>query len=150
MNNCKVSLLSWLWLLEGQRLAQVVGVKLLLKGLVSGLGEERLLFQNGQDPHRLLEHVDALLEIHSEVDHGPLDAFPQVLLLLQHKHMMIEELLELLVAKVDAKLLESIEVKYLEASNIQDTNECDPKKHKSFGHHIVYQKYAILKFIVNK
>ena len=83
MNNCKVSLLPWLWLLEGQRLAQVVGVKLLLKGLVSGLGEERLLLQNGQDPHRLLEHVDALLQVHPEVDVGPVQTLPYIFFLLE-------------------------------------------------------------------
>jgi len=35
----------------------------------------------------------------------------EILLLLQDKHVMVEELLQLLVAEVDAQLLESIELK---------------------------------------
>ena len=52
----------------------MVGVQLFLKGLVCGLGEQRLLLQNGQNSHRLLKHVNAFLQVHSEVYHGPLDA----------------------------------------------------------------------------
>jgi hypothetical protein len=35
----------------------------------------------------------------------------EVFLLLQNKHMMVEELLQLLIAEVDAQLLESVELK---------------------------------------
>ena len=39
---------------------------------------------------------------------------------------MVEELLELFVAKVDTHLLESIVLKDLEAGNVQNSNEGDP------------------------
>jgi hypothetical protein len=35
----------------------------------------------------------------------------EVFFLLQNKHMMVEELLQLLIAEVDAQLLESVELK---------------------------------------
>lgn len=35
------------------RFAQVSGIQFVLKGLVSGLGEHRFFFQDGQDTHRL-------------------------------------------------------------------------------------------------
>merc|ERR1719191_1045147 len=40
-------------------LAQQVGVELLTEGLVSGLGEERLLLKDGEETHGLLKHEDA-------------------------------------------------------------------------------------------
>lgn len=45
--------LWWLGLLEVGRLAQVVVHQLLLKGLVSGLGEHRLFLKDGEDTHGL-------------------------------------------------------------------------------------------------
>ena len=41
--------------------------------------------------------------------------------LFQHKHVVVEELLKLLVAKVDGQLLEPVEVKDLKPSNVQNT-----------------------------
>jgi hypothetical protein len=35
----------------------------------------------------------------------------EIFLLLQNKHMMVEELLQLLIAEVDAQLLEPVELK---------------------------------------
>jgi hypothetical protein len=37
----------------------VVGLQLVLEGLVRGLREEGLLFEDGQDTHWLFEQVDA-------------------------------------------------------------------------------------------
>merc|ERR1719510_383975 len=48
-------------------LAQQVGHQLLPESLISGLGEERFLFKDGEEGHRLLKHVDALLQIHPKV-----------------------------------------------------------------------------------
>jgi len=45
--------------------------------------------------------------------------------LLQHKHEVVEELLEPLVGEVNADLLEPVVLEVLEASNIQDINEVD-------------------------
>ena len=56
----------------------------------------------------LLDEVDALLEVHAEVDELPLDAFLAVLLLLKDEHVMVEELLQTLVGVVDAQLLERV------------------------------------------
>ena len=95
---------------EVGRLAEVVGLELLLERLVRGLGKEGLLLEDGQDAQGLLEHGDAGLQVHAEVDHLPLDALLEVLLLLQDEHVVVEELLQLLVAKVDAELLETVEL----------------------------------------
>jgi len=45
---------GWLWFLEVGRLAQMIVHQLLLKGLISSLGEHRLFLKDGQDTHRLL------------------------------------------------------------------------------------------------
>lgn len=52
--------------------------------------------------------------------------FPQVLFLFQDKHVMVEKLLQFFIAKVDAYLLEAVEVKDLEPSNVEDSNKTDP------------------------
>merc|ERR1712045_976605 len=102
--------------------AQQVLVQLGTEGLVSGLGEERLLLEDGKEAHGLLNHVNAGLQVHAEVHIGPVETLPDVLLLLKGEHVLVEELLELLIDVVDADLLESVVVEDLEASNIQDTN----------------------------
>lgn len=56
----------------------------------------------------LLNQVDTGQQIHTEIDKGPVDALTLVLLLLQHKHVMVEELLQLLVGEVDAQLLKTV------------------------------------------
>ena len=58
----------------------------------------------------LLNEVDAGLQVHAEVNELPLDALLLVLLLLQHKHVVVEELLQLLIGEVDAELLEAVEL----------------------------------------
>merc|ERR1719150_587140 len=59
VRNGKVSILVSLGLgLQEHRQLAKRGLKLLLKGLVSSLGEERLLLKNGPDTHGLLKHDD--------------------------------------------------------------------------------------------
>lgn len=58
----------------------------------------------------LLDELDAGGQVHPEVDECPLDALLLVLLLLQHEHVVVEELLQLLVGEVDAQLLEAVEL----------------------------------------
>merc|ERR1719330_1553354 len=106
-------------------LAEQVGVELLAECLVSGLGEEGLLLKDGQESHGLLKHVDARLEIHTEVDIGPVKTLPDVFLLLKGEHVLVEELLELLVDVVDTDLLEAVVVEDLETSNIEHTDVLD-------------------------
>merc|ERR1719330_292617 len=106
-------------------LAEQVGVEFLAECLVSGLGEEGLLLKDGQESHGLLKHVDARLEIHTEVNIGPVKTLPDVFLLLKGEHVLVEELLELLVDIVDTDLLEAVVVEDLETSNIKHTNVLD-------------------------
>merc|ERR1712012_696277 len=106
-------------------LAQQVVVELGTEGLVSGLGEERLLLEDGQQSHGLLKHVDARLQIHAKVNIGPVKTLSDVLLLLKGEHVLVEELLQLLVDVIDTDLLEAVVVEDLEASNIQDSNVLD-------------------------
>lgn len=69
----------------------------------------------------LLDEVDAGLEIHAEVDELPLDPLLLVLLLLEHEHVVVEELLQTLVRVVDAELLERVE---LRAGDKRKTEYC--------------------------
>ncbi len=58
----------------------------------------------------LLDQLDSFLQVHSEVDELPVDALFLVLLLLQHEHMVVEELLQTLVRVVDEQLLQGVEL----------------------------------------
>ena len=58
----------------------------------------------------LLDELDAGGQVHPEVDECPLNAFLLVLLLLQHEHVVVEELLQFLVGEVDAQLLQAVEL----------------------------------------
>ena len=82
-------------------------------------------YQNGQETHGLLKHVNTFLQIHSKINIGPVNALSHVFFLLKHKHVLIEELLELFIAEVDTDLLKAIVVKDLKASNVQATNVLD-------------------------
>merc|ERR1719232_1984551 len=99
------------------------GLQLLLKGLVSGLGEERLLLEDGPDTHGLLKHDDGSSKIHAKVNHLPVNALLDVFLLLNNKHVVVEKLLELLVDKVNGDLLETVVLENLETSNIEHSAE---------------------------
>ena len=46
------------------------------------------------------------------------DTFSHILFLLNNKHVMVEELLQLLVDKVDGELLEAVVLKHLEAGDV--------------------------------
>ena len=56
----------------------------------------------------LLNQLNASGQIHAKVDELPKNALLLVLLLLQHKHVVVEELLQLLISEVDAQLLKGI------------------------------------------
>lgn len=58
----------------------------------------------------LLDQIDRRLQIHAEIDEGPCDTFALVLFLLEHEHVVVEVLLQLLVGEVDAELLEAVEL----------------------------------------
>lgn len=56
----------------------------------------------------LLDQINCVLQVHAEVNESPFNALALVLLLFQHEHVVIKELLELLVGEIDAQLLETI------------------------------------------
>ena len=58
----------------------------------------------------LFDQVDTGLQVHAKVDERPLDPLFLVLFLLQHKHVVVEELLQLFVGEVDAQLLKRVEL----------------------------------------
>merc|ERR1711962_261698 len=109
-------------LLKG-RLAQVLGLQLVLKGLICGFWEKGLLLKNSPNTHRFLKHDDAGCQIHAKVYHGPVNALRHVLFLLNDKHVVIEELLQLFIDKVDGDLLKAIVLKDLKACNVQDSHK---------------------------
>merc|ERR1719239_1061141 len=85
--------------------------------------EERLLFKDGPDTHGLLKHDDGSSQIHTEVNHFPVNAFLDIFLLFHNKHVVVEELLELLIDKVDGDLFKAIVLKDLKASNVKHSTE---------------------------
>merc|ERR1719192_2190335 len=111
-----------LWLQEDGKLTQG-GLEFFLEGLVCRLGEQRLLLEDGPDAHGLLKHDDGSSQVHAKVHHHPVNAFPHILLLLHNEHVVVEELLQLLVDKVDGDLLEAVVLKDLEAGNVEHSAE---------------------------
>merc|ERR1719327_1550327 len=126
MRDGKVGILVGLrlGLQEDRKLAEG-SLEFFLEGLIGGLGEEGLLFQDGPDAHGLLKHDDGGSQVHTEVDHDPVNALAHVFLLLNDEHVVVEELLELLVHKVDGDLLEAVVLEDLEAGNVKHSAEVD-------------------------
>merc|ERR1711899_265614 len=124
VDNSKVSIgvRSWVSLLEVFFLAKQVLMEFGSKSGISCLGEKRLFFKNGQKTHGLFKHGDAFLQVHAKVNIAPFKTLPDIFLLFQDKHVLVEKLLELLIGKVDTNLFKAIVVKDLKASNIQATN----------------------------
>ena len=73
----------------------------------------------------LFNEVDAWLEVEPKVDELPFDALLAVLLLLQHKHVVVEELLQLLVGEVDAQLLERVDLEGGQRDKLNRTDNQD-------------------------
>merc|ERR550519_2479558 len=124
MDTGKVGILvsGGLSLLEARDLSEGC-LQLLLKGLVSSLGEKRLFLQDGPDTHGLLKHDDAGSQVHTEVNHSPVNTFLDILFLFNNKHMVVEKLLQLFIDKVDGDLFKSIVFKDLKTSNIEHSAE---------------------------
>lgn len=70
--------------------------------------------QTRQDLY-LLNQVDASQQVHAEINKVPVNALLLVLFLLEHEHVVVEELLQLLVGEVDAKLLKAVKLQGLMA-----------------------------------
>ena len=106
-------------------LAKMLSLQLGLKCLVRSLGVDCLFLKDGQNTHGFLKEFNTGSQVHTEVDRDPGDALPHVLLLLQHEHVVVEELLQLLVDKVDHQLLEGVELEDLEAGDVEHADEVD-------------------------
>ena len=71
------------------------------------LGELALLVDEGDDVHGFIgDHVQGILVV-CELDVHPVNALQVILLLLQLEHVPHEELLQVLIGKVDAELLKA-------------------------------------------
>lgn len=110
--------LWWLGLLEIGMLAQVLIIQLLDKGHISGFRDNALFIQDRDDTQRLLNQLNAGLQIETKIDESPLDAFTLVFFLLQHEHVVVEELLKTLIDEVDPQLLKTVQIEDLESGNI--------------------------------
>merc|ERR1719398_513897 len=99
------------------------GLEFFLERLVGCLREEGLLLKDGPDAHGLLKHDDGSGQVHAEVHHDPVNTFPHVLLLLHNEHVVVEELLKLLVDKVDGDLLEAVVLKDFKTSDVKHSTE---------------------------
>lgn len=62
------------------------------------------------DDYYLLDQIDTSEQVHSEIDENPVNAFLLVLFLLKYEHVVVKELLQLLIGKVNAELLETVEL----------------------------------------
>jgi hypothetical protein len=60
--------------------------------------------RRGGEGNYTLNELNGCLGVHSEIDESPVDPFFLVLLLLEGEHVVVEELLQLLVGEIDAKL----------------------------------------------
>merc|ERR1719341_1706007 len=106
-------------------LAQKVGHELLGECGIGRFWEEGLLLKDGKEGHGLLEHVNALLQIHAKVNVGPVQTLADVHFLLKGEHVGVEELLQLLVDVVDADLLKTVVVEDFKAGDVEDTDVGD-------------------------
>ena len=101
----------------------VLGVH--LESEVSGAGRRQaaLLVEQVEDAHTLgLEHVNAVLVV-DEGDAAQAEALALIERLLVLEYALVEELLELLVAVVDAELLVRVDGKVLEAGDVEQADE---------------------------
>ena len=56
----------------------------------------------------LLDKFNSRLQVETEVNEGPLDAFALVFFLFEHKHRVVKQLLKPLVCVVDTELLKRV------------------------------------------
>ncbi len=59
----------------------------------------------------LLNELNAGSQVHTKVNELPFNSLFLVLFLLQYKHVMVEKLLQFFIGKVDAQLLQAVELK---------------------------------------
>ena len=97
-------------------------VELIQQGLIGALGELALLVNQTHEVERPNgDEVEGFLVVH-ELDMGPVDGLQVVLLLLELEDVLDKELLEVLVGKVDAKLLEGVGLEVLKAEDVEDAD----------------------------
>jgi hypothetical protein len=61
-----------------------------------------------EDVVHLFDQLNTSQQIHSEINERPFDPFYFIDLLFQHKHGMVEKLLQLFVGEINAQLLKSV------------------------------------------
>lgn len=92
----------------------------------------------------LLNEVDARLEVETKVDEVPFDALLAVLLLFQHKHVMVEELLQLLVGQVDAQLLKGVHLEHSHKISHESHNIFPIDHHQSVSYVVSKDNFLLL------
>lgn len=96
----------------------VVGLlQLVHEGLVGGLREEAFFVEESENSHRFFDQIDGGLEVETEIDEVPLDAFFLVFFLFEDEHGVVEQLLEFLVGVVDTELLERVQLEDFKTEN---------------------------------
>lgn len=88
----------------------------------TNLGELALLINEGDDVEWFLAYEVKYFLVVLELNAGPVDPLLVVLMLLQLEDVPDKELLQVLVAVVDAHLLKAVEDECLEAKDIQHSN----------------------------
>jgi hypothetical protein len=69
------------------------------------------LAYNTEQGEHLFDQLNARGQVHAKIDEDPHDALALIFFLLKYEHMMVEELLQLFVDKVDPQLFERVELR---------------------------------------
>ena len=123
-------------------LAQMLLHKFIPEGQISSLWEHTFFFKDGHNTKWFFNQFDCSGQIHTKINHFPFDTsfrvpkiisnsriltdgtvrgtltFFFVFFLFKNKHVMVEELLQLFICEVNAKLFKSIEFENFKTSNI--------------------------------
>merc|ERR1719410_1814868 len=99
------------------------GLQFFLKRFISCFWEKRFLLKNSPDTHRLLKHDNCSSQVHTKVNHFPINALLNILLLFNNKHVMVKKLLQLFIDKVNGDLFEAVIFENLKPCNIQHSTE---------------------------
>ena len=107
--------------------SRMIGVEFVAQRSICAFGKSTLFVDQRNDIHRFDGNQIENPLIIFEGDVLPIDVFVVVFLLFEFEDVMDEELLEILIGVVDAKLFETIPLEVLESEDVQDA-ETKPRE----------------------
>jgi len=101
------------------RMTTVIRHQFMSKAPNSTIRHDTLFIKTRQDTlGGFRNEIDSGLTVDTEVSHLPFDLFAVVFFLFKIEHVVVEELLETFVGKVDAKLFKTVHQENLKTGNI--------------------------------